>query len=146
MAGLPLPQDDEESEDEQTPASYTLSPGLVLLYLVACSVRLGALMLSDLESHVQWTIVLPVLVVIALVTFATTQVWIRMARYVRKSTVADVVADGIIDRDEHVRRRKVVRSAVKIGGIATNVLLCSVYMRCTSLLGRPLLSPSLIVY
>lgn len=132
LSGLPLPEDEDESEDEQNAQSYTLSPSLVLLYLVSCSTRLGASMLSDLESHVSYKIVLPVLVVIALVTFATTQVWIRMARYVRKTSLADVVADGILGRDEHARRRKVIRSAVKLGGIATNVLLCSVYMRCTS--------------
>ncbi|KAH7099635.1 hypothetical protein BKA62DRAFT_709592 [Auriculariales sp. MPI-PUGE-AT-0066] len=129
LSSLPLPEDEDESEDEQNAQSYTLSSNLVLLYLVSCSTRLGASMLSDLESHVSWRIILPVLLVVALVTLATTQVWIRMAHYVRKSSLADVVADGIVAREEHARQRKVVRSMVKLGGIGTNVLLCSVYMR-----------------
>lgn len=132
LSALPLPdeEDDErESQEEQSAHSFALSPNLVLLYLVASSIRLGASLLSDLESHVSWTIVIPVMAAVALVFSATVQVWIRMARYVRKSAVADVVADAVVGRDAGVKQRKLVRSLVKLCGIVSNVLLCSVYMR-----------------
>ncbi|KZV82451.1 hypothetical protein EXIGLDRAFT_778513 [Exidia glandulosa HHB12029] len=133
LSALPLPDelddDEHQSREEQAAQSFTLSPNLVLLYLVSSSIRLGASLLSDLESYVSWTIIIPVMAVVALVFATTIQVWIRMARYVRKSSVADVVADAVVGRDAGVKRRKFVRSAVKLGGIVSNVVLCSVYMR-----------------
>lgn len=138
LDALPLPEDDEtDGSDDHGRSSHserspTLSPHLVLLYLIAASLRLGALLLSDLDTHVSWKYTLPILIVGALITVISSQVWIRIARYVRKSTVADVVADALVGKDEGVKYRKVVKNVVKAGGIATNVVVCSVYLRGSS--------------
>ncbi|EJD50813.1 hypothetical protein AURDEDRAFT_111971 [Auricularia subglabra TFB-10046 SS5] len=131
LSALPLPDEEDESDsaDEFSGQSFTLSPNLVLLYLVSSSVRYGASLLSDLESRVSWTVVIPTMAAVALIFLATIQVWIRMARYVRKAAVADVVADALVGRDEGVKHRKVVRSVVKLVSIVSNVLLCTVYLR-----------------
>jgi hypothetical protein len=127
-----ITEDDEDNDHEinsQSQPAFKLSPIVVLLYMTSSPLRLGALLLSDLDTHIPWKVLLVALITVAAMTLVTAQVWIRIARYVRQSSVADVVADGIVGKDEGVKYRKVVKGFVKVGGIVTNVLLCSVYIR-----------------
>jgi hypothetical protein len=137
----PLPFTDDEDERENDDELVTpmfelrrsavfppLQPSLVLLYLLAPHLRLGALNIPYTPLPLKYG--LPTLLLSALATAFTRQIWYMLARYIRKANVTDVLMDTFARGRENERRRLAIRALVKTSTGSLGVFLSIVYLRC----------------
>ena len=138
--GWPLPFSDDEDEREydelvsplfdlrRSAVFPPLQPSLVFLYLLASHLRLGALNIPYTPLPLKYA--LPALLLSALATAFTRQIWYMLARYIRKASVTDVFMDTFARGRGNERRRLAIRAMVKTCIGSLGVFLSVVFLRC----------------
>jgi hypothetical protein len=137
----PLPftddEDERENDDELVSPLFDLrrsavfpplQPSLVFLYLLASHLRLGALNIPYTPLPLKYA--LPALLLSALATAFTRQIWYMLARYIRKASVTDVFMDTFARGRGNERRRLAIRAVVKTSIGSLGVFLSIVFLRC----------------
>ena len=137
----PLPFSDDEDEREyddelvsplfdlrRSAVFPPLRPSLVFLYLLASHLRLGALNIPYTPLPLKYA--LPALLLSALATAFTRQIWYMLARYIRKASVTDVFMDTFARGRGNERRRLAIRAVVKTSIGFLGVFLSIVFLRC----------------
>jgi len=137
----PLPFTDDEDEREyddelvsplfdlrRSAVFPPLQPSLVFLYLLASHLRLGALNIPYTPLPLKYA--LPALLLSALATAFTRQIWYMLARYIRKASVTDVFMDTFARGRGNERRRLAIQAVVKTCIGSLGVFLSIVFLRC----------------
>jgi hypothetical protein len=121
--------DDDETEQQYTPqkTSTPLYPTTVFLYLLSPYLKLGALLLPNLNLPLKYGI--PSLVCLALLSAFARQIWYMLARYLRKSDLEDIILDAFARGRGKERRREILRTMVRSGTGGLRILLATVYLR-----------------
>ncbi|KAJ3764353.1 hypothetical protein EV360DRAFT_77463 [Lentinula raphanica] len=134
-------QDVEDADDEDDDSAYVgitrpyvqpLSPTSVLLYLLAPYLKLGAILLPNIDLPVKLSI--PILLAFAVLAAFARQIWYMLSRYLRKGPgEEDVMVDAFsMSKGSRVTRqriREVVRSGIRaITGIS-RLFLAVTYLR-----------------
>lgn len=139
----------DDEEDEHTPqfdvrrvSNPPLSPTLVLLYLVAPYLKLGAMFVPHTETPLKYG--LPSLFVFAGLAAFARQLLYMLSRYTRAAELEDVFLDICARGRGKERRRTLLRLTARAGTGGLRVLLATVYLRESVLVLHPLLpnSPS----
>ena len=105
-----------------------LRPSLVFLYLLAPYLKLGALELINSRLPLKYGLI--ALFTLALASVYSRQTWYRLARYLRKADITEVVLDTFARRRSKERRRTVLRASVKAGNGIISILVAVTYLRC----------------
>ena len=105
-----------------------LRPSLVFLYLLAPYLKLGALDLINSRLPLKYGLL--ALLASALASVYSRQIWYKLARYLRKADVTEIVLDTYTRRRSKVRRRMVLRGSVKVGNGILSILVAVTYLRC----------------
>lgn len=140
---LPFTDDEDERENDEELVSPLfelrrsavfppLQPSLVFLYLLGPHLRLGALNIPYTLLPLKYG--LPALLLSALATAFTRQIWYMLARYIRKASMTDVFMDTFARDRGNERRRLAIRTVVKTSVGFLGVFLSIVYLRCKLLL------------
>lgn len=108
-----------------------LPPISVFIYLFAPLLKLGALDLPN--SHLPLKYGLPALLLSALASAFSRQIWYMLARYLRKADMSNVVVETFARGRGKERRRMVIRGLVRTGTGVIGLLLAITYLRCVSL-------------
>ena len=138
----PLPFIDDENEGEEDDELVSpmfelrrsavfppLRPALVFLYLLAPHLRLGALNIPYTPLPLEYA--LPALLLSALATAFSRQIWYMLARYIRKASMTDIFMDTFARGRGNEGLRLTIRIAVKTSIGLLGVFLSIVYLRCT---------------
>lgn len=104
-----------------------LRPSLVFLYLLAPYLKLGALDLINSRLPLEYGLL--ALFTSALASVYSRQVWYRLARYLRKADITEIVLDTFARRRSKERRRMVLRASVKAGNGILSILVAVTYLR-----------------
>ena len=105
-----------------------LRPSLVFLYLLAPYLKLGALDLINSRLPLKYGLL--ALFSSALASVYSRQIWHRLARYLRKADITEVLLDTFARRRSKERRRMVLRGSVKAGNGILSILIAVTYLRC----------------
>ncbi|KAF8160866.1 hypothetical protein B0H34DRAFT_795722 [Crassisporium funariophilum] len=114
-----------------------LPPTIVFLYLLAPYLRLGALNLPNSQLPLKYG--LPALLLSALASAYSRQIWYMLARYLRKADMTDVLLDTFARGRGKERRRLALRGLARTGTGVIGVLLAVTYLRESVHLLQPLL-------
>jgi len=134
--------DEEEAEydapqlDWLASSATPLSTILVCLYLLSPFLGLGAMFIPDANASRPWMIA-AVFAFIALSTFAR-YIWYRLARYLRKINLEDIVADTFAKGRNKERLRAKLRAAVWVGDWISKVLLAALFLRGSCIAAKSL--------
>jgi hypothetical protein len=104
-----------------------LSPSLVFLYLLTPYLKLGALDLINSRLPLKYGLL--ALFISALASVYSRQTWYRLARYLRKADVTEIVLDTFARRRSKTRRRMVLRASVRVGNGILSILVAVTYLR-----------------
>ncbi|KAH8114703.1 hypothetical protein DFH11DRAFT_1764888, partial [Phellopilus nigrolimitatus] len=121
---------DEDSEslvEDNSPPELIIPPSIAFGYFLAPCLKLGAMLI--LSSQAPLKISLPALLVFSFLSVFSRQVWFLLARYVRKSDVADIVAEAVSRNRDKDRLKSFVRSATRFGSGTVRILLATVYIK-----------------
>ena len=105
-----------------------LRPSLVFLYLLAPYLKLGALDLINSRLPLKYGLL--ALATSALASVYSRQIWYKLARYLRKADVTEIVLDTFARRRSKERRRMALRGSVKAGNGILSILVAVTYLRC----------------
>ena len=105
-----------------------LRPSLVFLYLLTPYLKLGALDLINSRLPLKYGLL--ALVTSALASVYSRQIWYKLARYLRKADVTEIVLDTFARRRSKERRRMVLRGSVRVGNGILSILVAVTYLRC----------------
>ena len=105
-----------------------LRPSLIFLYLLAPYLKLGALDLINSRLPLKYGLL--ALFTSALASVYSRQIWYRLARYLRKADITEVVLDTFARRRNKEHRRMVLRASVKAGNGVVSILVAVTYLRC----------------
>ncbi|EIN12529.1 hypothetical protein PUNSTDRAFT_118328 [Punctularia strigosozonata HHB-11173 SS5] len=128
---------DDEFEDELFPSIDhlrsspipDLPPTLVFLYMLAPCLKLGALLVSNVDYPLQWAI--PMLAFFAVLSAFARHLWYMLARYVRKANMEDIVLDTFARDRRKERRREIIRTIVRCTTGVTRICTMLLYYRVT---------------
>ncbi|KAF9560903.1 hypothetical protein CPC08DRAFT_707773 [Agrocybe pediades] len=115
-----------------------LPPISVFLYLFAPLLKLGALDLPNSGLPLKYG--LPTLLLSALASAFTRQVWYMLARYLRKADMSAVVVETFARGRGKERQRMVIRGLVRTGIGVVGMLLSVTYFRYSAYTLHPLVS------
>ena len=104
-----------------------LRPSLVFLYLLAPYLKLGALDLINSRLPLKYGLL--ALFTSALASVYARQTWYRLARYLRRADVTEIVLDTFARRRSKKRRRMVLRGSVRAGNGILSILVAVTYLR-----------------
>ncbi|KAF8073907.1 hypothetical protein FPV67DRAFT_1576890 [Lyophyllum atratum] len=124
--------DDEEDDhapqfDVRRASTPPLSPTVVLLYLIAPYLKLGAMYIPHTETSLKYG--LPSLLVFAGLAAFARQLLYMLSRYTRTAELEDVILDICARGRGKERRRSILRNMVRAGTGGLRVLLATVYLR-----------------
>ncbi|KAF9257483.1 hypothetical protein L218DRAFT_935665 [Marasmius fiardii PR-910] len=143
--GFSFEDSDEDGFDPQFNhsgrTSTPLSPSLVFLYLLSPHMKLGSLLLPNVDLSLKFG--LPALFLFAILSAFTRQIWFMLARYVRRDDLTDVVVEVFIRGRGKNKRRKMLKTVVQLGSGLLRILLSIIYIRVSIGQLTPLLSGEL---
>ncbi|EMD40155.1 hypothetical protein CERSUDRAFT_112364 [Gelatoporia subvermispora B] len=145
---IDLSSEDEDDEDAQharllaSPVPPLSSP-TVFLYLVAPFLKLGAMLVADVQTRKE-------VVLIAVVGFAglsafARQIWYMLARYIRCADLEEIVLESFAGGRGHEKRRRWLRYVVRGSVGLLRILLAAVYLRASTDVLLPLLPAKLLL-
>ncbi|KAJ7625343.1 hypothetical protein DFH06DRAFT_1058755 [Mycena polygramma] len=141
-----FPDDDEdvpESPEFEIRRSFSppMAPSLVFLYLLSPYLKLGALFLPNTQLPLKFGI--PPLLIFAVLSAFSRQIWYMLARYMRKADLEDIVLDAFARGRGKERQRAWLRAIVRGGTGTLRVLLAFIYLRESVHIILPLLPEDL---
>ncbi|KAJ6584172.1 hypothetical protein DFH09DRAFT_1144435 [Mycena vulgaris] len=127
-----FPEDDGEAPDSpefeiRRPFSPPMAPSLVFLYLLSPYLKLGALFLPNTQLPLKYGI--PPLIIFAVLSAFSRQIWYMLARYMRKADLEDIILDAFAWGRGKERQRSWLRAIVRGGTGTLRVLLSFLYLR-----------------
>lgn len=133
-----LSSEDDDTEDEsdvqlerlRNSAIPPLSSVSVFLYLFSPFTKLGALLLPSIGLTLN--IGVPALVLFAVLSAFTRQLWYMLARYVRRADLEEIVLETFARGRGKEGRRMVLRQLVRFLAGSFRILVAALYLRCTS--------------
>lgn len=125
-----LDQSDLQLDRLRGSAVPPLSSVSVFLYLLAPYLKLGALLVP--EAGVLGKTGVLAVVVFAVLSAFTRQIWYMLARYVRRADLEEIVLETFARGRGKERRRSVLRQLVRFFVGALRVSTAVLYLRCTS--------------
>ncbi|KAJ7132958.1 hypothetical protein C8R46DRAFT_1181198 [Mycena filopes] len=144
--GFDFPDDDEQvpdSPDFEIRRAYSppMAPSLVFLYLLSPYLKLGALFLPNTQLPLKYGI--PPLIIFAVLSAFSRQIWYMLARYMRKADLEDIVLDAFARGRGRERQRTWLRTIVRGGTGLLRVLVAFIYLRESVHIILPLLPEDL---
>ncbi|KAJ6462013.1 hypothetical protein C8R47DRAFT_101020 [Mycena vitilis] len=141
-----FPDDDEdvpESPEFEIRRSFSppMAPSLVFLYLLSPYLKLGALFLPNTQLPLKFGI--PPLLIFAVLSAFSRQIWYMLARYMRKADLEDIILDAFARGRGKERQRAWLRAIVRGGTGTLRVLLAVIYLRESVHIILPLLPEDL---
>ena len=115
-------------EVRRSAAFQSLSPSTVFLLLLAPFLKLGALNLPHTRLPLNYG--LPALLLSALASIFSRQIWYMLARYVRKADMTDILLDTFAKGRGKERQRTIIRGVIRVCNGSINLLLAVTYLRC----------------
>ncbi|KAJ6621795.1 hypothetical protein B0H10DRAFT_2162884 [Mycena sp. CBHHK59/15] len=125
------------------PFSPPMAPSVVFLYLLAPYLKLGAMFLPNTQLPLKYGI--PSLLVFAVLSAFSRQIWYMLARYMRKADLEDIVLDAFARGRGKEHQRSFLRALVRGGTGSLRVLLSGIYLRESVHIILPLLPGNLPV-
>lgn len=125
---LDLDQSDLQLDRLRGSAVPPLSSVSVFLYLLAPYLKLGALLVP--EAGVLGKTGVLSIVVFAVLSAFTRQIWYMLARYVRRADLEEIVLETFARGRGKERRRSVLRQFVRFFVGALRVSTAALYLRC----------------
>jgi len=124
--------DDDEEEgdvafDIDDNTEQALPSAVVFGYFLAPCLKLGAML--TLSSHAPLKTSAPSLVLFALLSAFSRQIWFLLARYVRKPDAGTMAVQAFVRGQRKVSMRVVVRNVSRAFSSVTRLLLSAVYLR-----------------
>ena len=110
-----------------------LSPGKVIILLLAPNLRLGAFALPYITSS-NLAVSVPCLVIASFLALFVRHLWILLAHYVRKVTVEDITLELFSKLGASRRWRGSIKNTVRSFGLVFRALMLIFYIRCECLL------------
>lgn len=104
-----------------------LAPSVVFLYLLSPYLKLGAMFLPNTGLPLKYGI--PPLVLFALLSTFSRQIWYMLARYLRKADMEDVILDAFARGRGKERVREAIRVVIRGGTGSLRILLAMIYLR-----------------
>ncbi|KZO96916.1 hypothetical protein CALVIDRAFT_104150 [Calocera viscosa TUFC12733] len=138
---LDSPDSDPQKEHTPPPA---LPAWLVVPAMLTPSLSLGALLLPHTLESIPIVLGAIMLLLAIVISAGVQSIWRGAARYVRRETVEERVAEAFVGSGRGVRRekwKKLVSGITKAGMLSTGVGLCVVYLRSAVQLLVPHFSP-----
>ncbi|KAJ7784333.1 hypothetical protein B0H16DRAFT_1402171 [Mycena metata] len=140
-----LDEDEEvpDSPDFEIRRAYSppMAPSLVFLYLLSPYLKLGALFLPNTQLPLKFGI--PPLIIFAVLSAFSRQIWYMLARYMRKADLEDIVLDAFARGRGRERQRTWLRAIVRGGTGLLRVLVAFIYLRESVHIILPLLPEDL---
>lgn len=125
-------EDENEDNDPQPGINQLpvppLSPSTVFLYLLSPYLRLGAIYASDIGGA-SLTYGLTGLAIAASLSAFCRQIWFLLGRYLRKSSMEDVLIDTFARRHHRVRKYRLARYTLTFISGLFRLLLAAMYLR-----------------
>lgn len=119
---------EEDEEDYYIPHDQRpLSPSRVILFLLAPSLRLGALLLPSVAST-SLVVSVPCLVFAAVLAALVRHLWLLLAHYVRRVSVEDVLCEALARVRSTRRWKNFIRALVRSLGVLLRSLLVTIYL------------------
>ncbi|KAJ7677420.1 hypothetical protein B0H17DRAFT_1206981 [Mycena rosella] len=144
----PFDVPDEDGEVPESPEfeirrpfSPPMAPSLVFLYLLSPYLKLGALFLPNTQLPLKYGI--PPLIIFAVLSAFSRQIWYMLARYMRKADLEDIVLDAFARGRGKESQRSWLRTIVRGGTGMLRVLLSVIYLRESVHIILPLLPEDL---
>ncbi|KAJ7079814.1 hypothetical protein B0H15DRAFT_858111 [Mycena belliarum] len=146
LSPFDFPNDDEDVPESpefeiRRPYSPPMAPSLVFLYLLSPYLKLGALLLPNTQLPLKYGI--PPLIIFAVLSAFSRQIWYMLARYMRKADLEDIILDAFAHGRGKERRRGWLRTIVRGGTGSLRVLLSVIYLRESVHIILPLLPEDL---
>ncbi|KAJ7021624.1 hypothetical protein C8F04DRAFT_1313716 [Mycena alexandri] len=141
-----FPDEDEDVPDSpefeiRRAYSPPMAPSLVFLYLLSPYLKLGALFLPNTQLPLKFGI--PPLLIFAVLSAFSRQIWYMLARYMRKADLEDIVLDAFARGRGRERQRTWLRTIVRGGTGLLRVLVAFIYLRESVHIILPLLPEGL---
>ncbi|KAJ7022427.1 hypothetical protein C8F04DRAFT_1223887 [Mycena alexandri] len=141
-----FPDEDEDVPDSpefeiRRAYSPPMAPSLVFLYLLSPYLKLGALFLPNTQLPLKFGI--PPLLIFAVLSAFSRQIWYMLARYMRKADLEDIVLDAFARGRGRERQRTWLRTIVRGGTGLLRVLVAFIYLRESVHIILPLLPEDL---
>ncbi|KAJ6585239.1 hypothetical protein B0H19DRAFT_1250109 [Mycena capillaripes] len=141
-----FPDDDEdlpESPEFEIRRTFSppMAPSLVFLYLLSPYLKLGALFLPNTQLPLKYGI--PPLIIFAVLSAFSRQIWYMLARYMRKADLEDIILDAFARGRGRERQRSWLRAIVRGGTGMLRVLVAFIYLRESVHIILPLLPEDL---
>ncbi|KIY63123.1 hypothetical protein CYLTODRAFT_360463 [Cylindrobasidium torrendii FP15055 ss-10] len=121
------PDDDEQVFDASGNGAAPLSPPLVLLYLLAPLLKLGAVLLP--HTRLPLKIGLPAFFLFAVLAAFTRRILYMLSRYLRKGELEDVVLEVFAKGRGKEKTRAFLRTIVRGGTGALRIIVSAMYLR-----------------
>ena len=132
--GSPFDFSDEDDDYEPLEALsrsassiHPLSPSTIFLYLLSPYLSLGALLLPSSSTPLKYG--LGALVLFAALSAFVRHIWYMLARYMRTTSMEDVIVDAFARGRGYEKRRKALRSMIWFDTGLLRVLLATMYLR-----------------
>ena len=121
--------DDEPLEATSRPASSIspLSPSTIFLYLLSPYLSLGALLLPWTNTPLKYG--LGALVLFAALSAFVRQIWYMLARYMRTTSMEDVIVDAFARGRGKEKLRRILRTLIRFSTGSLRVLLAAIYLQ-----------------
>jgi hypothetical protein len=134
-SGSPFDFSDEDDDSDEPleattrPASSILhlSPSTVFLYLLSPYLSLGALLLPSTSTPLKYG--LGAMVLFAALSVFVRQIWYMLARYMRTTSMEDVIVDAFARGRGKEKPRRVLRNLIRFSSGSLRVLLAAIYLQ-----------------
>ncbi|KAF8130425.1 hypothetical protein K438DRAFT_1923198 [Mycena galopus ATCC 62051] len=125
-------EDDEDIPDSpdfeiRRPYCPPMAPSLVFLYLLSPYLKLGALFLPNTQLPLKYGI--PPLLIFAVLSAFSRQIWYMLARYTRKADLEDIILATFARGRGKESQRGWLRAIVRGGTGTLRILLAFIYLR-----------------
>ncbi|EGN98475.1 hypothetical protein SERLA73DRAFT_109984 [Serpula lacrymans var. lacrymans S7.3] len=129
--GLFSEEETEEEQDQQPEirrlAIPPLAPSAIFVYLLSPYLRLGAMYITS--GNIPLKYALACLVSFALLSLFCRRIWYLLGRYIRKSTIEDILAEVFARGRRKRYRREIIRNVTTSVAGLLRVLLATMYLR-----------------
>ena len=129
-----LINDDEHGEEQDfsdtdwlCTSATPLSTAVVFIYLLSPFLSLGALFVPD--AQIPLKVGIPAMCIFAISSAFARYIWYMLARYVRKTSMEDIVVSAFARKHGREGRRVFVKNLVKVGDGVLRTLLATTFLK-----------------
>jgi len=150
-SGSPFDFSDEDDDGDEPLEATTrtassipsLSPSTVFLYLLSPYLSLGALLLPSTFTPLKYG--LGAMVLFAALSVFVRQIWYMLARYMRTTSMEDVIVDAFARGRGKEKPRRVLKGLIRFSTGSLRALLAAMYLQDAANTLSPFLPQTLLV-